>query len=431
MAPAQEVQPILAPIMLGPQAGISSTAISRVTPVNCGGGGTPSFTYTCQSSSNRLIIVAQSNGSTPSLSDTDGLASSATTLFSLSVYSATIAWNMACASGSNVITVTTHGSGGTPQACLVEYSGIQNGGDGYNYGVSGTSGTSGTCTPSSFSTRNTGDLSVAWVSMNNVNGYAGGATGYTPMFPYANQIAVEWLDNLSAASGAIQPTFGWNTVSSSQPACYVFNVPGIQAPSPGYYPTVYQARGSSFNSTTGSVAYLYNVVSGDVLTVTVVSGNSTTPSITDSLSTSFSLATSNTVGSLHTYIFTGKATSSGADTVTQGTAISTDFCMTIGEIAGGLAGTVTNTGGPTASASNMSWNQTVSNANSVVVASIGGTGSYSDTGLANPLSWIQYEGNIDYSCATAWAPVYASGSQSISITSSNSGGNGGASIVLQ
>jgi hypothetical protein len=399
--------------------------------------------YTCQSTSNRLILIVDGNsGAGYTLSDTGGQASGATVIVpNTSAGGDEVqGWNMGCAAGSNSITITT-GSSVETFFGISEYSGVQTGADGFAV----STGTATSCSASS-TAATAHDLSIAYngtgtgiASVTSPAGYqwiSFGQVGNSGIYPWltAGNFTGVLEHNLNAAAGTV--TFAPTFPSGTSSRCLVVNVPGTTAASPNYYPRLVQANarcegsGSPF-----TLAYNNNVVSGDILAFALnnVNASSTPTGISDTVGTTYTLQVHQATGTSNgMWIYTGVAAGSGANTLSV-TGSFSFACLTVAEFSGLTgSGTATNTGGQTTSSGTMTWSQTVSNNNSIVFAAVGGFHS-SDTVL--PLLGVGYsyvngsDGND--AIAASWSRVLSSGTSTPKFVMSTTDSNVGASIVIQ
>lgn len=440
---------ILAPILMTQpviSAG-SNIAFQNFAGIGTNAGATTAtLAYTCTSTTDRLILEVDTNGTTASLSDTGGLAASATLLGSGVADSDLIkGWNMGCASGPNSISANVTGGGGTQTIFLglLEYSGIGTTGT-----LTLTGGSSGTSCSTSATAASSGYLAVGLV------GSGPGMYSYQINQPSAFTFRGQWnvnvvepyqsayeffYDNLNSPSGTV-------TFSAAFPSqgyrCTEILVPGLSATSPNFYPTVAQAI-TGTPSSGFSYSFNYNVTAGDTIAFAWGYAGTTAPtSVTGTNDGGWTLQKSEangvTCGSgcivyVGLWIYTAKATATGTETVTV-TASGANYPVGILNEFTGLTGTVTDTGGavPTGS-SPVTWTQTVTNNNSVIFAvglSASANVSYSISNLGfSPTSGT---GGIQESGIGYWSRALTAGSQTISIgIPTTFSANVGASIVLQ
>lgn len=414
--------------------GTNISFVGSATNMVTSGNTSVAVTYTCASTSNRMIMIGDASGTGPlSITDTGGQASGATVL-GTGTWSGGEnygAWDVGCAASSN--TTTLHIASGTASLIfqMAEYSGIGTSGDGLAVNV----GSSTTCSVSATAS-STGDLSV---------GYVGVGTAITNMAsnsPFSNRMVAStnivpnaqfgWtFDALHQASGSLTfaPTFP-STASTSR--CLIVNIPGTAGTSPGFFPTLAQANGGCTGSSPATLAMPASVTSGDTLVFGFKNENNVAPSsISDTLGTTYTLQVHEVGSSNNLWIYTGPATSSGANTLTLSGASFSFVCVGWAEYRG-LAGTTTNTAGQTTSAATMTWSQTVSNNNSIVFACVGAfhSGSTFSAFGGSGFSYVTSGGNSD-AMACTWARVITAATQNPSITVSTSDSNVGASIVMQ
>ena len=379
-------QGILAPILFGTStAPVAGTNIVRIGGVGkeCGAGvgNTCTVTYDCASTSDRLAVFTLANGTSLSLSDTQGQAAGAYDFGHQLNGSWTIdAYNMGCASVSNTITITV-GSGGVPFIWFAvrEYSGIGSSGDGLTF--TNHSGAVTSCSVSGTST-NTGDLEVVlqaaakeWIQSPTTTPLVWVNDNGEQIPGNGNDADYVWSDNLYAPLGTVTYT---GTAASSATSCYMFLIPGVPAASPGFYPQRVQSEFTCKSTpvTNPTFASYVNVQSGSVLTFDLqYNGNVTPISVVGSTCGAYTLRASEVNGtSNEDLVYTCKTASSGTETVTANGVFSGNLCGTTAEHSG-LAGTVTDTGGLTTGATTMTWNQTVSNNLSLIHASCSSTGA--------------------------------------------------------
>ena len=175
-----------------------------------------------------------------------------------------------------------------------------------------------------------------------------------------------------------------------------------------------------------------SVTSGDIEVVAIGDRGSTAPSTPVSgLGTTFTLQFSQTATNAGVWFYTGKAASSGAETISITETGMTHPCNHFAELAGVASATVTSTASQTTSSTTMTWNQTVPAANSVVIALMNIDATFEEITLKGVGFSIVNGANAQGVAATTWARVLSSGTASPSFTSSNASGNIGGSIVLQ
>lgn len=395
-------QGILAPILFGHGAaapsGTNIVYIGGNGNEVSGSGDTVSVTYTCTSTANYLKVFVGGQGSSLSLSDTGGQAAGATNLGGLNDPGQSDNanyWIMGCASGANTITGTA-GSGGNPSQIIhvSEYSGITMNGDGAVVYTRAGSGTS--CSVSATSSQ-VGDLAVVdylWAGANS-NLYMRSTGSQQRMWigvggpQYSNSGGGAYYvstDNLYAPSGTVSASASFPSTTSY---CYMALIKGAAATSPGFYPLMAQSNTTANTASTDPTGVIrYNLASGSVLVADLDNAGSCVPtSVTDSLSTVFTLENTKTSGTSNEVLeYVGVTTSSGADTVTfHGTCFSNDPSFQFTEYTG-ITGTVTDTGGQTSGSGTMTWTQNVSNDKSLVHTSCSvysaTTGAVSGTGYS-------------------------------------------------
>ncbi len=338
---------------------------------------TLSQSYTCSSTSNRLIIQVswQNSSGTITLSDTGGQASGATVIFSNQSISGTIesGYNSGCASGSNTYTATTTGSAAGIVIQFAEYSGITNGAGSWTSHSNGTGTTmSGSITTASntlvvvFGGYSTGGNQyytnvTSGFNYRNSNITSGGNPGVTTTYPVFDNLNSSGTVNFSATLQASHSNVGTIIVST----------PGIAATSPSWYPTMVQTNSACSSA---SISSNQNVTSGNLLIYAMEQENNvpTPTSVTDTLGTIFTLAVNqndSTSGTNGVWIYTGVTSSSGADTITANGTFSHP-CSQMVEF-NPPSNNVTDIGGKVTSTNPMTWTQNVSIANSIVYTACG------------------------------------------------------------
>ena len=441
-------QGILAPILFGHGAAApSGSNISYVGQTSArhddaASTDTTSVTYTCQSTSNQIIlfVLTGSGGNSITMSDTGGEITGATTLLSGELVTSPVyylALNVGCASGANTITATTTGLGAFVNMSVDEYSGITSGKDGSGAAVYTASGT--TCSAAATASQ-AGDLAVAYTLSASTQAWTAQANGFTTRtrtggvapgpITYGSAAAIV-SDNLYAPSGTVTYAPVWGTTSGS--FCFLVLIPGTAATSPAFYPNVVQSyHPCSLTGTNPTFAQKSNVTSGDLIIAGFYDSSTATPSsITDTLGTIYTARVTKTSGSNEVIIYTGVPTSTGANTLTANGSGFNAACMDITEIAG-PTGTVTDTGGLTTSATTMTWSQTVTNAKSLVYAICTQNAANTSFTINTPgFSLTSSTGGLQQSGIGAWARALSSGSVSPSFTMGGSHNNIGASIVVQ
>lgn len=399
--------------------------------------------YTCTSTSNRLVIIAEGQSglvSNMTLTDTGGQAAGATVLFAAAQVSGVMlaAWNSGCAAGSNTYTTSETGVGGGVGIVLsfAEYSGLSssagsntsgNVASGQVFSFSGTAAQGGMLALAYLSISNQQSFFKSTTSpfnYRNVNIASGGNGAVNTSYPI--------FDNISVSAGAVSfsTTTGASTPSGGQ--YLLLLVPGTAASSPGWNPGYVQSNSFCNTSTGNAVAYRSNVTSGDLLIYAYKSENTASPptTVTDTLSTPYTLRVNKAVGSSNAvWIYTGIAPSSGADTVTANGSSLNFPCSQVTEIAGPV-GTFTDSGGQTTSSGTMTWSQTVSTANSIVYAVCGGFSS-SDTFQMTGVGFsATSQGNGGDGIGGSYARTVSTSAVTPIITISTSNSNVCASIVV-
>ncbi len=402
-----------------------------------------SGTYTCASTSNRVVIVGEyqnTSGITDIvLSDTGGQASGATVLLPLTTIG-TIEdkfWNAGCASGSNTFTITE--MGGPPVRMLleiVEYSGISSTNTGGS--VTTVDNISGNPFTISGSASQSGMLAFVFAGMPTQSlyftttasfNYRATNVGSTGDGPIATAFPV--FDNINTPSGPVNFTM---TASINPPSGHLvlLLIPGIASISPNWGPYFVQSNSFCNTSTGNAVAFRGNVTSGDLLIYSYKSENtgSAPTTVTDTLGTSYTLRVNKQVGTSNAvWVYTGIAPSSGANTVTANGSTLNFPCSQVTEIAGPV-GSYTDNGGQTTSSGTMTWTQTVSTANSIVYAVCGGFSSadlFQMTGIGFSAT---SQANGGDAIGGSWARTVSTSSTTPIFTINSSGSNVCASIVI-
>ena len=215
-------------------------------------------------------------------------------------------------------------------------------------------------------TTTAGDLLLTDFILNGAPSIAATASGYTNRSFLVASSGVTTADAAEGSAGSQSSSWAWTSGGATSETAILA---ALRPSSVGA--SLVQTSGSCSSGTTANVqVFPAKVLSGDVAVIIYSSETTSgTPTIADTLGTSFTLQVSNAVGSSNKiWIWTGVFGSSGSDTVTV-TFSGSWICHQLNQFHG-LTGTVTDTGVSTSSSGSMSWSQTVSHQPSIVVGGV-------------------------------------------------------------